>query len=109
MVWMVGAILLLGVAVILRHWTYYLLTSQHVHIRNGYSGKTLQCVRHDKIQAVEVWQGPLPKILGIGTVVIRCHDSKQTLRFRGIKDPHIVETKLRALLPASSAVFTKVS
>ena len=48
------------------------------------------------------------KFLGIGTVVVQCHDSNRTLRLRGIKDPEIVETKLRALLPASSPVFTQV-
>ena len=60
------------------------------------------------IHGVEVMQGPLAKFLGIGTVVIQWHDPNRTLRFRGVKDPEIVETKLRALLPASSPVFTKV-
>jgi hypothetical protein len=41
--------------------------------------------------------------------VIQCDDANRTLRLRGIKDPEIVETKLRALLPASSPVFTQVS
>jgi hypothetical protein len=84
-IWVVGAGLLLGVTVGLRHWAKYLITSRQVIIRNGYSGKTI-----------------------IGTLVIQCHDSNRTLRFRGVKDPEIVETKLRALLPASSPVFTQV-
>jgi membrane protein YdbS with pleckstrin-like domain len=106
-IWVVGAALLLGVAAILRYWAYYVLTSQQVLIRNGYSGKTIRCANLDMIHSIEVMQGPLAKFLGIGTVVIQCHDSNQTLRFRGIKDPEIVETKLRALLPASSPVFTQ--
>ena len=107
-IWLVGAGFLLGVAVGLRHWAKYLITSRQVIIRNGYSGKTIRCASHDMIHAIEVMQGPLAKFLGIGTVVIQCDDANRTLRFRGIKDPEIVETKLRALLPASSSVFTKV-
>jgi membrane protein YdbS with pleckstrin-like domain len=106
-IWVVGAGLLLGVAVGLRYWAKYLITSRQVIIRNGYSGKTIRCANLDMIHSVEVMQGPLAKFLGIGTVVIQCHDSNQTLRFRGIKDPEIVESKLRALLPASSPVFTQ--
>jgi len=107
-IWMVGAGFLLGIAAILRYWARYLLSSEQVIIRNGYSGKTIRCASFDLIQAVEITQGPLAKLLGIGTVVIQCHDPNQTIRFRGVKDPEIVETKLRALLPASSPVFTQV-
>lgn len=103
--WMVGAVVLLGVAAVLRYWAKYVLTSQQVIIRNGYSGKIIRCASHDIIQAVDIMQGPLAKFLGMGTVVIRCHDGHRTLRFRGIKDPEIVVNKLRALLPASSSVF----
>ena len=105
-IWILGAGLLLGVAVALRYWAKYLLTSQQVIIRNGYSGKTIRSASYDRIHAVEVMQGPLAKFLGIGTVVIQCHDSNTTLRFRGVKNPEIVETKLRALLTAPSPVFT---
>ena len=105
-IWGVGAGLLLGVAAILRYWAKYLISTRHVIIRNGYSGKTIRCASHDMIQGLEVMQGPLAKFLGIGTLVIQCQDSNHTLRFRGINDPEIVETKLRALLPSSSPVFT---
>ncbi len=106
-IWIVGAGVLLAVAAILRYWAQYVLTSQQVIIRNGYSGKTFQCASYDMIQAVEIMQGPLARLLGIGTVVIHCHDPNQTIQFRGVKDPEIVETKLRALLPASSPVFSQ--
>jgi len=107
-IWVVGAGLLLGVAVGLRYWAKYLISTRQVIIRNGYSGKTIRCANHDMIHAIEVMQGPLAKFLGIGTMVIQCHDSNRTLRLRGIKGPEIVETKLRALLSASSPVFTQV-
>lgn len=106
-IWIVGAGLLLGVAAILRYWAQYALTSQQVIIRNGYSGKIFQCASYDMIQAVEIMQGPLARFLGIGTVVIQCHDPIQTIQFCGVKDPGIVETKLRALLPSSSPIFSQ--
>lgn len=105
--WIVGACFLLGVAAVLRYWAKYLITTRQVLIRNGYSGKTIRCANHDGIYSVDAMQGPLAKFLGIGTVVIRSHDSNRTLRFRGVKDPEIVGSKLRALLPASSPVFTQ--
>ena len=107
-IWVVGAGLLLGAAAGLRYWAKNFISTRQVIIRNGYSGNTIRCASHDMINAIEVMQGPLAKFLGIGTVVIKCHDANRTLRFRGIKDPEIVETKLRALLPASSPVFTQV-
>ncbi len=107
MLWMVGAGILLVVAVGLRYWAKYFISTRQVMIRNGYSGKTIRCASLDMIHTVDIMQGPFAKFLGIGTVVIRSHDSNRTLRFRGIKNPEIVGTKLRALLPASSPVFTQ--
>jgi membrane protein YdbS with pleckstrin-like domain len=107
--WMVGALMLLILAGILRYWAKYLLTSKRVLLRNGYSGKNIAGVDYEMIKAVEVMQGPVARVLGIGTVVVRCQDSDRNIRFRGIKDPEIVEIKLRALLPASSPVFTQSS
>ena len=108
-IWVVGAGVLLGLVVVLRYWAKYLLTSKRVVLRNGYSGKDMASVDFEMINAVEVMQGPVARILGIGTLVVRCQDSDRSLRFRGIKDPEILETKLRALLPATSPVFTSFS
>jgi len=107
--WMVGAVMLLGLVVILRYWAKYLLTTKGVLVRNGYSGKDMASMDFEKINAVEVQQGPVARFLGIGTLVVRSKDSDRSLRFRGIKAPEVLETKLRALLPASSAVFTQSS
>jgi membrane protein YdbS with pleckstrin-like domain len=107
--WMVGAGMLLGLVVVLRYWAKYFLTSKRVLLRNGYSGKDIASVDFEMIKAVEVMQGPVARFLGIGTVVVRCDDSGRSLRFRGIKDPEVLATKLRALLPPSSPVFTQPS
>ena len=107
--WIIGAGMLLGLVVILRNWAKYLLTTHRVVLRNGYSGKDMASVDFRMITAVEVVQGPVARILGIGTVVVQCQDSDRSLRFRGIKDPEILETKIKALLPASSPVVTQSS
>src|SRR5680860_1250835 len=100
--WVVGAGMLLGVVVVLRYWAKYLLTSKRVVLRNGYTGKDMASVEFGKFQSVEVMQGPVSRVLGIGTLEVRCEGSGRSLRFRGIKDPEVIETKLRALLPPSS-------
>ena len=107
--WMVGAGMLLGLVVVLRYWAKYFLTSKRVVLRNGYSGKDIASVDFGMIKGVEVMQGPVARMLGIGTVVVWCQDSGRSLRFRGIKDSDVVETKLRALLPPSSPVFAQPS
>ena len=105
--WMVGAGMLLGIVVILRYWAKYLLTSKRMLLRNGYSGKDIASVDFENIKAIEVMQGPMSKLLGIGTLTVLSQESGRSLRFRGIESPEILETKLRALLPASSPVFTQ--
>ncbi|MCA9457189.1 MAG: PH domain-containing protein [Nitrospira sp.] len=101
-IWVVGAGILLGLVVVLRYWAKYLLTSKRVILRNGYSGKDMASVEFGMFKSVEVMQGPIARILGIGTLVVHCADSGRSVRFRGIKDPEVIETKLRALLPHSS-------
>lgn len=65
-------------------------------------GKDMASVEFGMFKSVEVMQGPIARILGIGTLVVHCADSDRSVRFRGIKDPEVIETKLRALLPPSS-------
>jgi hypothetical protein len=106
-IWVAGAGMLLGLVVVLRYWAKNILTSKRVLLRNGYSGKDMASVDFGMIKAIEVMQGPVARILGIGTLVVRCRDSNRSLRFRGIKDPEVLESKLRALLPATSPVFNQ--
>jgi len=106
-IWVAGAGMLLGLVIVLRYWAKYILTSKRVLLRNGYSGKDMASVDFGMIKAVEVMQGPVARILGIGTLVVRCQDSNRSVRFRGIKDPEVLESKLRALLPATSPVFNQ--
>lgn len=105
--WVIGAGVLLGLVVILRYWAKYLLTSKRVLLRNGYSGKDMASLDFTMITAVEVLQGPVARIFGIGTVVVQCRNSDRSFRISGIKAPEILETKIKALLPASSPVFTR--
>jgi hypothetical protein len=108
-IWVVGAGLLLGLVVVLRYWAKYLLTSNGVVLRNGYSGKDMASAEFEMVKSVEVMQGPIAGMLGIGTLVVHCEDSSRSVRFRGIKDPEVIEAKLRALLPPSSHVWRQQS
>ena len=97
--WMGGVVILLGLAVALRYWAKYIVTTQRVLLKNVYSGTELESIEIRKIKTVDLDQGPIARILGIGTVVVREHGTDRTLWFRGVADPAVLLTKLQALLP----------
>ena len=99
--WLLGAILLLGLVVFLRYWARYVVTSKGIHLRNGYTGRDIERMSLDRITAVEVSQGPIATFLSIGTVVIHEMATDRIIRFRGVKDPDVLAAKIRALLPSS--------
>jgi membrane protein YdbS with pleckstrin-like domain len=94
--WMIGAIVLVACAAILRRWGHYEVTAEQVRIRNGYTGRTISAIPVWQIQEVEVWRGPVARLFGIGTVLIREGDG-QTLRFRGVAEPEVVKARIEAL------------
>lgn len=102
--WMGGVVILLGVVVALRYWAKYIVTAHRVVVKNGYSGKDLDSMKINEIKNVDLDQGPIAGILGIGTVVVKEKDTERSLRFRGVADPDIPMTKLQALLPVSEDV-----
>lgn len=94
--WVVGSLLLLVVAAIIRKWAHYILTTNRIIIQNGYTGKAIDEVELKNIKTIEVSQGPVARFWGIGTIMIRCHDTGKEIRLRGVDDPEVVETKIRA-------------
>lgn len=94
--WVVGSLLLLVVAAIIRKWAHYILTTNRIIIQNGYSGKAIDEVDLKTIKKIEVSQGPVAKFWGIGTIVIRCYEKDKEMRLRGVDDPEVVETQIRA-------------
>lgn len=102
--WMGGVVILLGLVVALRYWAKYIVTAQRVVVKNGYSGKDLDSMEINAIKKMDLDQGPIAGILGIGTVVVKEKDTDRSLRFRGVAEPDIPMTKLQALLPVSQEV-----
>lgn len=97
--WIVGALILLIIAAVIRHWAFYILTPTRVIIRNGYTGHEINSVKLEMIKAIAIQQGPIAKFWSIGTIAIQAPRKNQELRLRGVKDPLVVQTKIKALLP----------
>lgn len=97
--WIVGAVTLLMVAFLLRRWALYILTPTRLTIRNRYTGHVIDMGKLEKIQSITLHEGPIARMWGIGTFVIRTEEKDRVLRLRGIKNPDVVEAKIKALLP----------
>jgi len=91
--WTVGAIVLLGAAVIVRHWAHYEISPARLIVRNGYTGHEISGVELAEVDQVEIQQGRIASLLGIGTVVA-LSNRQPTLRFRGVNDPEGVKQRI---------------
>lgn len=100
--WLIGAFALLLCAAVLRRWARYELTSARVIIRNGYTGREIGAIGLERIADVEVRQGPIAHLFGIGTVVIKA-EGERLLRLRGIRDPEAIRIRIEAMRPAAAS------
>ena len=98
--WFAGALMLLMVTALIRHWACYSVTPTRILIKNGFTHNEIASMQLDMIKGIDRLQGPIARFWGIGTLVIRSSQQEQELRLRGVKDPDVVEAKIRALLPA---------
>ncbi|GJL67019.1 MAG: hypothetical protein NPIRA05_19900 [Nitrospirales bacterium] len=101
--WLTGAVVLFLVVVLIRRWAYYVMTPTRVIIKNGYTHHEVSSLKLEMIKNVDLVQGPISRFWGIGTLVIQSIESGIELKLRGVKDPDVVEAKLKALLPARNA------
>lgn len=104
--WLGGALALLVCAAILRRWAHYELTPARVIVRNGYTGREIGAIGLERIREVEIRRGPIAKLLGIGTLVIKS-DGERALRLRGVADPDVVKTRIDAI--RATHVFREAS
>jgi membrane protein YdbS with pleckstrin-like domain len=93
--WMAGSVILLGCAAILRYWGRYELSGDRVLIRNGYTKRVINGIPLDEVLDVQVWEGPLAKLLGIGSVAIK-GERGRLLLFRGLTDPNAIRMRIEA-------------
>lgn len=91
--WAVGAVVLLGTAVVIRRWGHYEILSTCLVVRNGYTGREVGRMDFSDVERVEIRQGPIASLFGIGTV-IALSSRRPTLRFRGVDDPEGVKRRI---------------
>ena len=97
--WIVGAVTLLIVAFFLRRWALYILTPTRLIIRNSYTGHDIDMVKLEKIQSITLQEGLIARMWGIGTLIIRTNEKDRLRYLHGLKNPDVVEAKIKALLP----------
>ena len=96
--WILGAVILLACAVVLRHWAHYDLTRDQITVRNGYTRREMQSIRLNDVERVTVEQGRIADFFGIGTVLVRARSSERVLSLRGVRDPEEVKIRIEALV-----------
>ena len=97
--WLLGTVLLFTVPVFLRRWAVYSITSRRLLVRNGYTRREIVAMPLERVGEVSIQQGPIARLTGIGTVVVRDASGLETLRFRGIAEPEVIKTRMLALKP----------
>jgi membrane protein YdbS with pleckstrin-like domain len=95
--WVIGAVILLASAAVLRRWAHYELTREQVLVRNGYTGRVIQSLPLSNIREVTMRQGIVAQYFGIATLIIHSRTHDRTLSLRGVCDPEQVKIRIDAL------------
>lgn len=104
--WMIGAVVLMTVALALRYWVRYVATSRRVLIKNAFTGREIQAMVIENISETTIKQGLLARLLGIGTIVFTSARGDEVMEFRGVRDPestlrHIQTVRRKRIFPTS--------
>lgn len=95
--WVLGAVILLVSAAVLRRWARYELTRDQIMVRNGYTGRVIQSIPLSNIREVTMRQGFVAQYFGIATLAIHSRTPDRTLSLRGVRDPEEVKIRIEAL------------
>jgi membrane protein YdbS with pleckstrin-like domain len=95
--WVIGAVILLACAAIVRGWAHYELTRDQILVRNGYTGHVIQSILLSDVREVTIRQGFLAQYFGIGTLAIHSRTPDRTISLRGVCDPEGVKIRIEAL------------
>lgn len=98
LIYALGIGFFVGLAVFLRRTNRYAVTRAAVHRAAGILGRSERIVPLTKIAAATVEQGPLDRLFGIGTIVLRLKEGGPVETIRGVRDPEVVCRKIEALL-----------
>lgn len=97
-IWVIGAVILLACAAIVRHWAHYELTREQIMVRNGYTGRVIQSLLLSDIHEVTMRQGIVAQYFGIAVLVIHSRTPDRTLLLRGLCDSEQVKSRIEALV-----------
>jgi membrane protein YdbS with pleckstrin-like domain len=93
-----GGAAFVALARFLQRTTEYTVTSAAVHKTEGIFKRRDRVVPIERIARVEIEQGPIDRLFGIGAVVLHLKDADRRERLAGIREPHIVRNKLIAII-----------
>jgi len=96
-IWGMGAMALGAVAFLLRYWVRYVATSQRVLIINAFTGREIQAINWEHVSEMEIKQGLIDWILGIGAIVFKSTRGDDVMQFRGIGDPEATLREIRTV------------
>ncbi|MFY9270428.1 MAG: PH domain-containing protein [Candidatus Manganitrophaceae bacterium] len=97
-IYLLGTVLFIGFATVLHRASRYTITRAAIHKTAGFFGKEETILPLIEIVSLRVEQGPLDRLLGIGTLLLYRKGTDRVERLRGITDPEVVLRKIEALL-----------
>jgi uncharacterized membrane protein YdbT with pleckstrin-like domain len=90
--------IVLGLAAILRYRYLFTVTKDRIISREGLIAKNTNEIQLKHIRALNVKQGIIERLLGIGTIEISsAAGGGVEVMFKGIRDPHGVKERIRGL------------
>lgn len=95
--WMGGAVTLLITVGLMRQWGRYVLTSERIIIRNGYTGRDIQSLPLKEIGEISIIQGWMADYFHIGNLVIRSSRDDQVMSLKGVYEPEVIKHRIDAL------------
>ncbi len=97
LIFSLGVALFVGMALFLRQRTSYRVTRREVYKSKGVLGSTNHILPLSEIVEIDIQQGPLDRVFGIGTLFLK-NKAGKVERLNGIKDPEVLDRKIKALL-----------
>ena len=58
--WLIGAVILLACAAVLRRWGRYMVTTRRVLLRNGWTGRDIRAIELGQVSEVSIGRGRSP-------------------------------------------------
>lgn len=91
-------LLCVGIAALLRYRYLFTVTDDSIIMRVGLIARDTNEMQLRHIRAINVRQGIIERILGIGTVIcISAAEGEAAVVFKGIRDPYGVKERIRGL------------